>query len=182
MENDKLKSIWNSVPTAQKSNTELTEMLKERNHPLLKAIKNQALFELVAFSIFLFCYYSMFDGTEKPLLINFLLVFAIAVNMFHHLKGYRLQQYFRASENIKDDLKSFAAKMKTYQLETIISKIVLVSGLATFFTYGIQFTEKKWLAIGIIVIIFTIQLILLNRIWMNRIRKIKATIGEFEKA
>ena len=78
MEDDKLKSIWNSVPTAQKSNTELTEMLKERNHPVLKAIKKQALFELAAFSIFLFCYYSMFDGTEKPLLINFLLVFSSA--------------------------------------------------------------------------------------------------------
>jgi len=182
MENDKLKSIWNSVPTVQKSNTELTEMLKERNHPVLKAIKKQALFELVAFSIFLFCYYSMLDGTEKPLLINLLLAFAIVVNMFHHLKGYRLQQHFRASENIKDDLKSFAAKLKTYQLETIINKIVFVAGMGVFFTNGIKFTANKWLAIGIILIIFTIQLVLLNRIWMNRIRKIKATIGEFEKA
>lgn len=180
MEDDKLKSIWNSVPIAQKSNTELTEMLKERNHPVLKAIKKQALFELAIFSIFLFCYYSMFDGTEKPLLINFLLVFAIAINMFHHLKGYHLQQHFRASENIKDDLKSFAAKLKTYQFETIICKIIFIAGLATFFTYGIQFTEKKWLAIGVIVIIFIVQLILLNRIWQKRRTRIKHAIEEFE--
>ena len=182
MENDKLKSIWKTIPAQHKSDIELTEMLKERNHPILNAIKKQAFVELFAFTIFLFCYYTMFDGVDKPLLANIALVFAIAINMFHYIKGYRLQQLFRSSENVLEDLKRFAAKLKSYQLETLIAKTLFIAGMGVFFTNGIQLTANKWWAIGLIVIIFIIQLIFLNRVWANRIRKIKATIGEFENA
>ena len=179
MESDNLKSIWKTVPTEQKSIVVLTQMLKESNHPVLKAIKKQVIFELVAFSFFLFCYYTMFDGAEKPLYINLILVLAIAVNMYHHLKGYQLQQYFRAGKNLNEDLKTFVARLQSYQVETIISKIVFIAGLATFFVYGIEFTEKKWWAIACILIVFIGQLIWLNSIWSKRINKIKLTIKEF---
>lgn len=182
MENDKLKSIWKTIPAQHKSEIELAEMISERNHPILNAIKKQAFVELFAFTLFLFCYYTMFDGEKKPLLANIALVFAIAINMFYHFKGYRLQQLFRSSENVLEDLKRFAVKLKSYKLQTIIAKIIFIAGIGIFFTNGIQLTANKWGAIGLIVIIFIIQLILLNRVWVNRIRKIKATIVEFEKA
>ena len=182
MENDKLKSIWKTIPAQHKSEIELAEMISERNHPILNAIKKQAFVELFAFTIFLFCYYTMFDGAKKPLLANISLVLAISINVFHHFKAYRLQQLFRSSENVLEDLKLFAAKLKSHQLETVIAKTIFIAGMCFFFTNGIEFTSKKWWTIGLIVIIFIIQLFLLNRIWMNRIRKIKTTIAEFEKA
>lgn len=182
MEKDELKSIWKTIAVQPKSDLEITKMLKERNHPVLNAIKKQAFFELFAFAIFLFCYYTMFDGAKKTFLVNLALVFAISINMFHHFKGYRLQKMFRASENVLEDLKRFAVKLKSYQLETLIAKIIFIAGIGIFFTNGIQLTANKWWAIGLIVIIFTVQLIFLNRVWLNRIRKIKATLSEFENA
>ncbi|WP_113654368.1 hypothetical protein [Pedobacter namyangjuensis] len=182
MEKDKLKSIWKTIPIQHKSDIELTKMLKEQNHPVLNAIKKQAFFELFAFASFLVCYYTMFDGAKKSSLANLALVFAISINMLHHLKGYRLQQIFRASENVLEDLKRFAVKLKSYQLETLIAKIVFIAGMGIFFTNGIQLTANKWWAIGLIVIIFTMQLIFLNSVWVNRIRKIKTTLMEFENA
>jgi Ca2+/Na+ antiporter len=182
MENDPLKSIWKSVETTQKSSTELTSMFKEGNHPALKAIKKQALIELAGFAIFLFCYYTMFDGAAKPLLINIILVMAIAVNMFHHYRGYRLQQAFRANQNIKEDLKNFANKLKSYQLETLLSKVVWAGGLMLFFTNGIQMNEKKWWAVVAILTIFLVQLVLLNNIWAKRVTRIKTIIRELESA
>ena len=182
MENDPLKSIWKSVETTQKSPSELTAMFKEGNHPALKAIKKQALFELAGFTIFLFCYYSMFDGAAKPLFVNIILVVAIAVNMFHHYRGYRLQQVFRSRQNLKEDLKSFANKIKSFQIETILSKIIWLGGLLLFFTNGIQMNEKKWLAVIAILTIFLLQLILLNSVWAKRVVKIKTIIQELESA
>jgi len=180
MENDDLKSLWKGIKTPEKDANQLSKMMKAKNHPVLKSIKRQAIVEFLAFAIFLFCYYTMFDGNKKPLLINLILIFAAAFNMLNHLKGYRLQQHFRASENIKDDLKSFAAKLKTYQLEVIISKVILLIGLMLFFTNGIEFTEKKWFAMAVIAVVFILQLALLNNIWRKRITRIKLTIQDFE--
>lgn len=180
MENDPLKSIWKSVEAMQKSSTELTAMFKEGNHPALKAIKKQTLIESAGFAIFLFCYYTMFDGAAKPLLVNIILIAAIAVNMFHHYRGYRLQQMFRANQNLKEDLKKFANKIKSYQLETLLSKIVWAGGLMLFFTNGIQMNEKKWWAVAAILTVFLVQLILLNSIWTRRVGKIKKAVQELE--
>ena len=180
MENDDLKSLWKEVKTPAKDSNELVKMLKTKNHPVIKSIKRQAIFEFVAFAVFLFCYYTMFDGSKKPLLINLVLVVAVTFNMLNHLKGYRLQQNFRASENIKADLKSFATKLKSYQLEVIISKVILLIGLMLFFTNGIELTEKKWYAVAIIALIFILQLVMINNIWRKRITSIKLTIQDFE--
>lgn len=180
MGNDDLKTLWKEVKTPEKDANQLSNMLKAKNHPVLKSIKRQAVFEFLAFAIFLFCYYIMFDGSQKPLLINLILIFAVAFNMLNHLKGYRLQQQFRASENIKADLKSFAAKLKNYQIEVIICKVILVIGLMLFFTNGIEFTEKKWFAMAAITILFILQLALINNIWQKRITRIKLTIQDFE--
>lgn len=182
MENDNLQSIWKTIETPQKSNSELTTMFEERNHPVLKAIKKQALFELVGFTIFLFCYYSMFNGIQKPLFINMILIFAIAVNMFHHFRGFRLQQQFRANQNLKEDLKKFVTKLKSYQLETMLSKIVWIAGMIIFFTANIQFNEKKWWVAVAIAIVLMVQLVLLTRIWSKRIAKLKTIISDLESA
>ena len=76
MGNDDLKTLWKEVKTPEKDANQLSNMLKAKNHPVLKSIKRQAVFEFLAFAIFLFCYYTMFDGNKKPLLINLILVFA----------------------------------------------------------------------------------------------------------
>ena len=182
MENDKLKAIWKTVNPPLKNKVELTAMFKEGNHPTLKTIKKQALFELLGFTLFLFCYYSMFDGEANPLFINVILIVAIAVNMLHHFRGYRLQQKFRTSQNLKEDLKSFVTRLKSYQLETLLSKIICATGLTLFFTNGIQMNQQKWWAVVAIVIFFLIQLALLTSIWAKRVGKIKTIIQELESA
>lgn len=181
MENDDLKSLWKEIKTPEKDANQLSKMMKAKNHPVLKSIKRQAIVEFLAFVIFLFCYYTMFDGNKKPLLINLILVFAVAFNMLNHLKIYRLQQNFRGGSNLLNDVSSFAEKLKTSQIQTIMSKVILAIGMILFFTDGIELNEKKWYAIAFIVVVFILQLLLLNKIWQKRVREIKLTIIELEK-
>lgn len=180
MENDELKSLWKDLKTPKKDENELSTMLKEQNHPVLRSIRRQAIFEFLALAAFLFCYYTMFDGNKKPLLINLILVFAITFNMLNHLKIYRLQQNFRGGSNLLNDVSSFAKKLKTSQIQTIMSKVILTIGMILFFTDGIELNEKKWYAIAFIVVIFILQLLLLNKIWQKRIAQIKLNIQDFE--
>ena len=49
MENDDLKSLWKGIKTPEKDANQLSKMMKAKNHPVLKSIKRQAIFEFLAF-------------------------------------------------------------------------------------------------------------------------------------
>jgi hypothetical protein len=179
MEKDKLQSLWQGINPTQKSQEELSKILKDRSHPVLKSMKKQILIELIGFTAFLFCYYTMFDGAAKPLLINVTLIVAIALPLLHNLKGYRLQKQFKSSSNLKDDLTSFVAKLKSFRVETMIARIAFVFGFLLFFTYNIEFSQGKWWATLLIMIAFSIQLFFLYKIWSGRINRLKLVLQEF---
>ncbi|MDQ8005722.1 MAG: hypothetical protein REI64_13035 [Pedobacter sp.] len=179
MEIDNLKSAWQEIPTTQKGKDELNLMLKKNSHPILASIKKQLIIELLGFTALLFCYYSMFDGAEKPLFVNIIIAIAIFAPILHHLKGYQLQKQFRSSKNLREDLTDFAAKLKTFRIETLIARIIFFSGIMLFFTYNIEFSESKWLALVVILAIFSVQLFFSYKVWSGRINKLKSVLQEF---
>lgn len=180
MESDKLISTWKGITTPEKNERDLAKMLKENNHPILKAIKKQLIVEFVGFSIFMFCYYSMFDGEHKPTFVNIIIILAILFPLLHNLRAYQLQRKLKSSSNIKDDLSLFIKKTKSFALEAIIARCFFAAGVLTFFTYQIKFSESKWWALIIIISIITLQLVWLYSIWAKRINKLKLALNTFD--
>ncbi|RZK93053.1 MAG: hypothetical protein EOO98_00855 [Pedobacter sp.] len=179
MEKDKLSLLWQDIAPAQKSQEDLSKMFKERSNPVLKSIRKQILIEFLGFGAFLFCYYSMFDGADKPLFVNIMITFAILAPILHHVKCYQLQKQFKSGHNLKEDLTDFVAKLKTFRIETLIARVLFISGMLLFFTYNIHFSANKWWALVIIITSFSIQLFFLYKVWSNRIYKIKLVLQEF---
>lgn len=179
MEKDKLSLLWQDIAPAQKSQEDLSNMFKKRSNPVLKSIRKQILIELLGFGAFLFCYYSMFDGADKPLLINIIITAAILAPILHHLKGYQLQKQFKSGYSLKEDLRAFIAKLKIFRIETLIARMLFISGMLLFFTYNIHFSANKWWALALILIVFAAQLIFLYKVWSSRIDKIKLVLNEF---
>lgn len=178
METDNLKSVWQSITPAQKSNEDLIKMSKERSNTVLKPMRKQIYIELFGFIAFLFCYYSMFDGANKPLTINLIIAVAIVLPIINHLRGYQLQKQFKSGKNLKDDLTSFVNKLENFRVETIIARLAFTIGLMLFFTYNITFSVQKWWAISLIFIVFSIQFFFLHKTWLNRISKLKLVLQE----
>lgn len=179
MELDALKSTWNNIEGPVKTPEEIQQMLKENNHPVLKGIRKQLLIEVIGWSAFLTVYYTMFDGDQKPLLINILLVVSVASALVHNLTGYGLSKYLVTGTSVIASLQHYLAKVKTYAVISVISRVLLMAGFLLFFTYNISFNTGKYLALSIAIILFSLQLMLLYRIWLLRLKKLNTTLTAF---
>lgn len=182
MEKDKLSAIWQSISPIKKTTEDLSRMLKEHSNPILNSIKKQIIIELLGFTVFLFCYYSMFDGADKPLFLNIIITITILAPILHHLKGYQLQKQFRSGNNLKEDLTDFVTKLKIFRLETLLARVFFISGILLFFTYSIEFSANKWWALVVISIVFSVQLFFLYKAWSKRINKLELVLQEFKSS
>ncbi|WAC41092.1 hypothetical protein [Pedobacter sp. SL55] len=180
METDNLKSVWQDISTPQKNKEELNLMLKQNSHPVLTSIKKQITIELLGFTAFLFCYFTMFDGQTKPLATNLILITAILIQLIFGYKGFLMQSSFRSSTNLNNDLEGFATKLKSYRMEVILARAFFAIGVVAFFTYNINFSISKFWVLAAILIIFSVQLGLLYRIWSKRINRLQLILKEFK--
>jgi len=182
MEIDNLKSVWQEISTPQKNKEELNLMLKKNSHPILASIKKQIFIETIGFTMFLFCYFTMFDGTDKPLAVNLIIIAAILLQLFYGYKGYLMQSSFRSSTNLNTDLESFATKLKSYSTQVLLARAFFAIAVIAFFTYNINFSESKWLALAAILLIFSFQLGFLYRVWSKRISRLELVLEEFKSS
>ena len=179
MELEQLKSDWNKVSTAEKKAIELKMMLSEQRHPVLKGIRRQFAIEISGWSVFLICYYTMFDGDQKPVFINLLLVTSVMLSLLHNISGYWSSKYLMQGNDLVVSLKHYRKKMEVYALVSVCSRVLFASGLLVFFCYNISFDRTKYTILGLAITLFSVQIMLLANVWMRRLRSLKANIAEF---
>lgn len=179
MELDDLKSDWNAIKPISKSEEALLLMLQENKHPVLKSIRKQIVIEVTIWILFLLVYYSMFDGATKPFWVNLVLIASLLMPMLHSFYGYYYNKYLADGSNIKVALEQLYDRLKKYAFITIITRVGFICGLLLFFTYNIHFTATKYFLLLFILLVFSIQLFVLYRIWVKRLSVLKETIKAF---
>jgi hypothetical protein len=179
MELTEFKNVWDTVEIPVKSTDDIKLMLSENRHPVLKKIRKQLTIEIIGYSVFLICYYSMCDGDNKPIWINIILVVSVLLSLIHNLMGYRFAKYLVNGDTIKESLKNYFSKVKSYAIVSIICRVFFVIGLLMFFTYGLSFNKSKYISLILIIFIFVIQVILLYKLWAKRLKMIKKAMAIF---
>ncbi len=179
MEPDSLKSVWQGLNPEPKSNAELQSMMKERRHPVLKGIRIQLIIEIAAYTVFLFVYHDIFDGDRKPLYVNILLAAAALLLIMLSIIGYSLTRSSIEGNNLKQSLDAHLFKMKIYAVVCVASRMLWAICLLLFFVSAIHLDAKKYWILACATGVFTVQLIILSRIWTGRIRQMKRTISSF---
>jgi hypothetical protein len=180
MDITELKHTWDTIRTPVKSVDDIKLMLSENRHPVLKEIRIQLTIEIIGWSVFLICYYTMFDGDRKPIWINLILIVSVLLPLVHNLMGYRFAKYLVNGTTIKESLKNYLSKVKIYAAVSIICRFLFIIGLLIFFTYGLNFNTKKYLLLTMIILLFLlIQLSVLYRLWSKRLKKLEKTMTIF---
>lgn len=179
MELAELKYTWDTIKTPVKSTDDIKLMLSENRHPVLKKIRKQLTIEIIGWSVFLICYYTMFDGDRKPIWINVILIVSVLLPLIHNLMGYRFAKYLVNGVTIRESLKKYRSKVKVYSAVSITCHFFFVIGLLVFFTQGLSFNTKKYISLAIIILIFLIQLSLLYRLWAKRLKKLENAVSIF---
>jgi hypothetical protein len=179
MELDELKADWNSIAVPTKKTEEMQLMLSENRHPVLKGIRQQLTIEIVGWSAFLLCYYSMFDGEDKPWFVNLLLIAAVLFAIVHNLIGYRFSKYLIKGIDIKTSLENYLLKVKIYAFTSVAARVIFIAGFLLFFSYNISFNETKLYLMIVVLLVCLVQLTLLAILWNGRLRKLKAAVAAF---
>lgn len=180
MELDELLQDWKNVPYPAKNQATLSTMLKEANHPVLKQIRIQLVIELAGWMAFILLSYAMFDAHKRPIWIVLISLSSLLAPIIHHFVFYRLTRESIGGDNLRLSMHNYMAKLKRYALVNLLLRICLFAGLLLFFTYGLKLNTRR-LTSGIVILsIFTIQLILLSKLWKKRISRLANTLSELE--
>jgi hypothetical protein len=181
MELDDLKSSWSSTISQPKTENDLQLMLKENRHPVLKRIRKHIIIETAGWSVFLLCYYTMFDGAAKPLIANAMLVIAVLAALLHNLTGYSFSKNMVVDKDIRTALLAWSAKMKSHARVSIILRVIFIAGLLTFFCWNVTVDARRYALLGVGLVLLIAQLAVLNRVWMGRIRSLRDALDSLSR-
>ena len=180
MELDDLKSSWNSAVSQPKTEEELGLRLIENRHPVLKRIRRQIVIETAGWSVFLLCYYTMFDGADKPLIANAILIVAVLAALLHNLTGYSFSKNLMAGADIKTAMQVYLSNMKQHAVITLMFRALFIGGLLTFFCWNVTLDSRRYILLGAGLVLFITQLLVLYKIWMGRIRALNNSLDNFK--
>jgi len=172
MEFKNLKSSWKHIEATKKSKTELEKMTQLKHHPVLNKIRLKLIIETIALSFLLFIYYDWFDGNQKPLYANLVLILGILTYITTNVISYVAIKNTHFNQNLKDTIHNYIAKIKRLSLFSICSSIIYTGSFLFFFSSVVEFNlEKKWiLFFGVIVLIQAF--FWSHRVWKSWIKKL----------
>jgi len=176
-----MKNLWAVEPREKKPTAALAEMLKVKSHPILKKIKSQLLLELTAWIVLLTVYYSMFDGEKRPWFINFVFILGLLQAISYNLSGYLAAKNLIQGDNLSASFTTYLKQLKKFRSSAIGSRLLLMTGLLLFFSYGLEMDNKRIIAILAISSIFILQLWFLYQQWTKRIAKLEAISKNFSE-
>ena len=179
MELNELKSGWQNAGGTFKSQEDLQRMTKVTNHPSLKKIRTKLIAETIGLTLFLFIYYDWFDGDQKPLYANLLLVAALLLYISNDVLGYISISGPVMEQNLKISIQRYLMRIKRLAVFSLIITVLYSTAILIFFTSVIHFTkEKRFILLGCIIVLC--QMILISyKTWGKWIRNLKQLINDF---
>ena len=178
MELDELKSDWKNLTPDTKTGDALRQMVQKNSHPVLKGIRRQLVIETALFTVFLLIYYSGFEGSQKPLYANVLLVTAMLLVIGHNILGYLAAQNIVAGSDLKESLENYLAKVRRYAIVSVSSRAAASMCLLLFFSSTVTFSSGKLLILLGMILVIPVQVFFLSRIWRKRIRSLKKVLRQ----
>jgi hypothetical protein len=176
---DDLKSGWQNAGGQTLTEKEFEMMTKIENHPALKKIRLKLIIEAVALIALLFAYYDGFDGDQKPVYINVLLVASILLYIGNNVAGYFFIKNPATTANIKQSLFRQVDVLKKIAAFSMISSIIYGASLLLFLTSEIVFTQRKYVILVGVVVTFMLFFYYSFIKWQRKISHFKQLEAEF---
>ncbi|MBO9612831.1 MAG: hypothetical protein J7619_09065 [Dyadobacter sp.] len=166
---DDLKSGWQNTGHGPFSEKELAMMTRVRNHPSLRKLRIKLMTEIVALTALLFLFYDGFDGAQKPLAVNILLIASIVLYIVNNALSYFHIQNPLVSGNIREAVARQARSLKMLAVLSLSSSVVYAAALLFFLTYQTAFDQRKYIILSALIVTF---LLLFYYSWISWQRKI----------
>lgn len=176
---DELKSDWQGAGHESLSERELAMMTRVRNHPSLRKLRIKFMTEIAALTALLFLFYDGFDGAQKPLTVNILLIFSIVVYILNNALGYFQIQNPSVSGNIREALAKQAYSLKRLAALSLASSVVYATTLLFFLTYQVAFNQRKYIILSALIVTFVLLFYYSWNSWQRKIAHFRRLEADF---
>lgn len=181
MEFNELKSNWNKSGGRNKTYDELLLMIRIQNHPKLSRIRLKLIVESALLLVFVFVYHNIFDGDQKPLWVNIVLIASAVLFIMADFAGYLSLQNIIRGSNIKSSVERLYRTLQRISLFSIIASFLFGTSVILFFTSATDFSGNNYLILAGMFISMLVFIYLSYRNWHSRINQLKAVEAEFEE-
>ncbi|SFS79480.1 hypothetical protein [Sphingobacterium wenxiniae] len=178
---EQLKTEWQQFPSPHKSKKQLWSMTRIINHPDLYRIRVQFVMEVIAISLFCFIYYDAFDGQNKPLWANVLLLCSITIYLVQRIMAWFYLRSTYHNQNLKANLNHFVKRLRWISLLSLSTYILFMTAVVTFFLSSIIFTPTKLTGLILIIIATAWGGFSSLKLWRKRITGIQAVLRGYEE-
>ncbi|HAS47523.1 MAG TPA: hypothetical protein DCS93_44010 [Microscillaceae bacterium] len=179
MELDEFKAQWQNANPTPKHQSELQQMTKIRRHPQLKKIKRRLVIEIVLLTIFLLVFQDFFDGPQKPVWANVLLISGILSSIITNIWGYIVLFTPIKATNLRTSLKAYLQQLRRMAWFSVISSLYYGTTLLLFFAANLSLTPKKYAFIAMMVGFLLMMVYFSYKLWQNHIQRIKDALERF---
>lgn len=180
MELKDLNSGWQNAPVENISEADLLKMTRIKNHPSIKKIRTRLIVETICFVFLAAVYYDWFDGHQKPLYANILLIMGLLSFFANDVIGFISLEKKLIGSDVKISLERYLIKIKKLAVFSQICNVVYSLSLLVFFTSVIDFSkEKSFILLGFLIIL-TQMLLWSQRIWSKWIKNLEQQLNSFD--
>jgi hypothetical protein len=176
---DDLKYGWQNAGGPSLTEKELEMMTKIQNHPSLKKIRLKLMIEATFLTVLLFVYYDGFDGAEKPLYVNILLIISILMYLSNNLIGFFLIKNPVNAASIKQSLARQVTTLKKISMFSMLSSVTYASALLFFLSSEIIFTQRKYILLAVMIVTAAMLFYYSYISWQRKIAHFKLLEEEF---
>jgi hypothetical protein len=182
MEFENLKSNWKKAGVGKKDQKELLMMTKIKNHPDIKRIRIKFIIETFLIIVFLAVYYDGFDGANKPLWANLLLIAATTSYIIVRFVGWLVLRNPIKGDSLKTSLITFQNKLQRMAISVLLTSFLFGSAIILFFASSIDFTKGKYFMVVGMVLSLILLVYLSSRNWFKRVEGINTILLDFNNS
>lgn len=177
---DQMKSDWQHTVSSQKDQTELWRMTKINNHPQLKRLRIKLILEMTFLTLFLIVYYDFFDGAQKPMWLNILLICASLIFVLNDLWGWFALRNPIQQNQLVQSLAALEQTLKRLRTSSLLASFIFSASIIIFFSSVIHFSTAKYIILAAMIINMLVFLYWSAVNWQKRIDQIKKAINTFQ--
>ncbi|MET0464551.1 MAG: hypothetical protein ABW007_15405 [Chitinophagaceae bacterium] len=178
MELDDLRNSWTKQPTPALNTEDIRKSMSETSRPVVKKMLNKLLIESIAFSLMGVFYYGAFDGDQKPVLLNLLLITALLLLVSHHLILYILTKNVILKTDLKSNLLASYQRLRTHAMISLCIRMLTAVCILCFFGSVITWNSSKLVKLGMIIVFMIAAIWYDHDLWMRKLKKLKEVIQD----
>lgn len=180
MDFNEQKEQWQAAGTTDALTWSATNLNQKWDHPRLRALKRQLVFETICWLLLLVLFYTALDGHLRPFGWSIALAIGLVLLIVHAILGYRLASRPIGAVPLRQALTEQLQSLRGFSW---ISMTLRTVTLLIFFGFlvsnvpGLLDTPRIWL-VGTILIWTGVGLYINSRIWRKHFRELESTLAE----